>query len=250
MKKEQLSWTRIVLFFVVATVVSNIFRFDVFGFRPYFEQLPVLLSILVILALEGSGVIAAAWLCMALLRRQRSTNITLLGTSKFKGLMMAAIPVLVVMSIGVVNDAGVSEHIYGLAAIVGSLSYCIMEEYGWRGYLHEELRGVSPPVKYVSIGCIWYVWHLSFLTEATLGSNLFFLSMIILGSWGIGQVVEATKSVLASACFHLVIQIIMYNSFIKDGMGIVEKLGMLAVCVIAWFLIIKKWEKEQASEVF
>jgi hypothetical protein len=88
------------------------------------------------------------------------------------------------------------------------------------------------------------LWHLAFLTEATVGDNLFFLSMMIFGSWGIGQVAESTKSILASACFHLIIQIMMFNALIKNGIDGTEKLIILGVSVVIWFVIIKKWEKE------
>jgi len=119
-----------------------------------------------------------------------------------------------------------------------------MEEYGWRGYLQEELKEVKPWKKYVSIGFLWYLWHLTFLTEATFGENIFFLAMMIFGSWGIGQVAESTKSIIASACFHLIIQIMMFNALIKNGIDGTEKLIILGISVVIWFVIIKKWEKE------
>jgi len=121
-----------------------------------------------------------------------------------------------------------------------------MEEYGWRGYLQEELKELKPWKKYLIIGFIWYLWHLTFLTKASLGDNLFFLGMMILGSWGIGQVAESTKSILASACFHMIIQIMMLNALIKDGIDGTEKIIILGISIVIWFVIIKKWEKESA----
>ena len=56
---------------------------------------------------------------------------------------------------------------------------------------------------------------------------------------------ESTKSILASACFHLIIQIMMFNALIKNGIDMTEKLIILAVSVVLWFMIIKKWEKEE-----
>ena len=87
---------------------------------------------------------------------------------------------------------------------------------------------------------------MTFLTKASIGDNLFFLAMMILGSWGIGQVVESTKSIIAGACFHLIIQIMMFNALIKNGIDGIEKLIILGVSVVIWFVIIKKWEKENA----
>jgi len=73
---------------------------------------------------------------------------------------------------------------------------------------------------------------------------LFFFGMMIFGSWGIGQVAETTKSILASACFHLIINIMMYNSLIKNGLDGTQKLIILGVSVILWIIITEKWKKE------
>ena len=160
---------------------------------------------------------------------------------------MAIIPIIILTIIGVKNEFDLGSHLYGFIAITTTLLYCIMEEYGWRGYLQEELKTLKPWQKYVAIGFSWYLWHLTFLTQATVGDNLFFLAMMIFGSWGIGQVAESTKSILASACFHLIIQIMMFNALIKNGIDGTEKLIILGVSVSLWFVIIKKWEKQNTS---
>lgn len=150
--------------------------------------------------LEGSGVFIGALLTILFLKKNRKVETTLLGTSKLKSLVMAVIPIIILTSIGVKNVFELDSHLYGFIAVIGTLLYCIMEEYGWRGYLQEELKTLQPWKKYLIIGFTWYLWHLTFLTKATVGDNLFFLAMMLLGSWGIGQVAELTKSVLASAC--------------------------------------------------
>ncbi len=71
--------------------------------------------------------------------------------------------------------------------------------------------------------------------------------MMIFGSWGIGQVAESTKSILACACFHLIIQIMMFNALIKNGIDGTEKLIIVGVSVVLWFVIIKTWEKENTK---
>ncbi|MFT4850792.1 MAG: membrane protease YdiL (CAAX protease family), partial [Sediminicola sp.] len=213
--------------------------------KPELEQLPTWIFILTSVLLEGSGVIIGALIVLPLLKRDREIEISLFGTSKSKSLLMAIIPILILGVIGVENEFEMDSHLYGFIAITGTLIYCIMEEYGWRGYLQEELKIVKPWLKYLIIGFIWYLWHLTFLTKATIGDNLFFLAMMIFGSWGIGQVAESTKSIIASACFHLIIQIMMFNALIKNGIDRNEKLIILGVSVALWFVIIKKWEKEE-----
>jgi len=238
-------WKRILLFLVIAITISNIFRFDVFDLKANLEEIPSWIYILTTIILEGSGVLIGALIALFLLKKKRITKISLFGTSKSKSLVMIIIPTIILTIIGVDNEFELNPHLYGFISIIGTLLYCVMEEYGWRGYLQEELKTIKPWKKYLTIGFLWYFWHLTFLTEATIGDNLFFLAMMIFGSWGIGQVVESTKSILASACFHLIIQIMMFNALIKNGIDMTEKLIILVVSVVLWFMIIKKWEKEE-----
>lgn len=241
---ERINWKRIILFLLIAIIISNIFRFDVFDLKSELEKLPTWIYILTILFLEGSGVFIGALIAIYFLKKHRKSEITFFGTSKSKSVIMAVIPIIMLTIIGVKNKFEIDSHIYGFIAIIGTLLYCIMEEYGWRGYLQEELKTLKSWQKYLIIGFIWYIWHLTFLTKATVGDNFFFLAMMIFGSWGIGQVAESTKSILACACFHLIIQIMMFNALIKNGIDGTEKLIILGVSVLLWFLIIKKWEKE------
>ena len=119
-----------------------------------------------------------------------------------------------------------------------------MEEYGWRGYLQEELQFLKPVVKFLLIGFIWYAWHLSFLTKATVVDNLFFLGTLILGSWGIGKIAELTNSILACACFHLIVNIFMYNHFFNNAFSGTSKSVILIVCIFLWIIILVKWKKD------
>ena len=244
MTNERVGWARLIVFFVIAIVVSNLFRFDVFDLKQYLNELPAWLFIFIIVFLDGSGVIIAALLALLMLKRERQTEISFFGTSKRYGLIMAVIPVILLAALGVENEYQMNNHIYGLVAIIATLAYCIMEEYGWRGYLQEELRSIKKWPKYLIIGSLWYVWHLSFLQETSIGDNLFFLAMMNFGSWGIGQVAESTRSILASACFQLIIQIMMFNSLIKNGNDGTEKIIILVASVGIWFALVKKWEKE------
>ncbi|MFY0672806.1 MAG: CPBP family intramembrane metalloprotease [Bacteroidia bacterium] len=240
----KISWLRLAVYFIIAIVVSNLFRFDVFNLKETLKDLPGWLFIFIMVLLEGSGVFIGALLALSLFKRHCKTQISFFGTSKRYGLVMITIPIILLAVFGVKNDYKMNDHIYGLVAILGTLVYCIMEEYGWRGYLQEELRPLKKWPKYMAIGFLWYLWHLSFLKETSITDNLFFFGMMIFGSWGIGQVAEATKSILASACFHLIIQIMMLNSLIKNGIDGTEKIIILVVSIGIWFAIIKKWEKE------
>lgn len=68
---------------------------------------------------------------------------------------------------------------------------------------------------------------------------------MILGGCGIGQVAVSTKSIIVSAWFHKVIQIMMViNTLVKNGIDGTEKLIILGGSVVTWFVIIKKRKKK------
>lgn len=248
MKENNIGFKRILIFLIIAISLSNIFRFDVFGTREVLQKLPTWIYLISVLFLEGSGVFIGALIAIYLLRKDRKTTISFYGTSVRKSLFMSSIPIVLLTIIGVKNGYGINANLYGLIAVLGSLIYCIMEEFGWRGYLQEELKGLKPVKRYLIIGFFWYLWHLTFLTEATFLGNLFFLGVLLFGSWGIGQVAESTKSVLISACFHLIIQIMIFNSFIKDGLDGTQKLIILGVSIFLWILILRNWQNKNGSK--
>ncbi len=232
------------LFFTIATLLSNIFRFDVFSVKESLKSIPNWLYIVVMTLLEGSGILVGTIIGLKLLHQRKTIAASIFGSSFGYSALMMVIPVILFLVFGVNNNFNMNKHVYGLLVIVCTLLYCIIEEYGWRGYLQEELQDLKPWKKYTLIGFMWYIWHLPFLSETSLMSNLLFLAGLILGSWGIGQVVISTRSVSASACFHLIIQILLYNSLIKNGINQNQKVIIIIVCVVLWVFILKKWEKE------
>jgi uncharacterized protein len=234
---------RLLLFIVVAFAVSNIFRFNMFELNETLEHTFTWSYLIVHELLDGSGIFIAGIVGLFLLRKERTVATSFLGSSRYKSGLMVIIPMALLVIIGVPNTYGVDIHVFGIIAAVGSVLYCIMEEYGWRGYLQEEFHFLHPNVRFVLIGCIWYSWHLSFLTEATLLDNLFFLGALLLGSWGIGKVAELTHSILACACIHLIVNIFLFNPFFNNAFSQTAKLTILFVCISAWIIILVKWKK-------
>ena len=235
---------RIIIFLVIAFGVSNIFRFDIFHLNEVLEKNSNWSYLITQGILEGSGIFSAGVFGLYLLKKQRPIDVSFFGSSKVKSILMALVPTILLISIGVQNKYEINVHLYGLIAAFGSFIYCIMEEYGWRGYLQEEFKFLKPVIRFLLIGFIWYAWHLSLLTEATVLDNLFFLGMLIMGSWGIGKVSELTNSILACSCFHLIVNIFMYNHFFNNAFTGYSKLIILIVCLLFWIVILIKWKKD------
>lgn len=244
MEPAKTSAFRIFLFIIIAFAGSNVFRFNIFHLNEILEKTSEWSYLITQGILEGSGIFIAGLLGIFLLRKQRKVETSFFGTSKFKSLLMAFVPTFLLITIGVQNKYGINAHLYGLIAAFGSFIYCIMEEYGWRGYLQEEFRFFKPVIKFLLIGLIWYAWHLSFLTVATFNDNLFFLGTLILGSWGIGKISELTHSILACACFHLIVNIFMYNHFFNNAFSGASKLIILVLSVLLWIVILVQWKKD------
>ncbi|MGL5890533.1 MAG: CPBP family intramembrane glutamic endopeptidase [Bacteroidia bacterium] len=246
-ENRKIDATRLLLFIIIGFVVSNIFRFDIFQLNKNLEANFNWSYLILEGILEGSGIFIAGFLGLYLLKKQRKADISFFGTSVFKSLLMASIPTALLIIIGVQNKYGINTHLFGLIAAIGSFIYCIMEEYGWRGYLQEEFKFLKPVAKFSLIGLIWYLWHLSFLTEATLANNLFFLGVLTLGSWGIGKIAELTNSILACSCLHLIVNIFMYNHFFNNAFSGMSPLIILVVSVSVWVFILVRWKKDSTS---
>ncbi len=244
MKTNQLF--RLIVFYLAAIILSNIFRFDLFHIQPYLESLPVWLMIFYG-PLQAIGVLTGALVALHWLSKERETDITLFGTSKKWSIAMGILPILLLLVVGVNNNRGIESHYFGLVAGISTLIYCFFEEIGWRGYLEQELRDRSEFVRVLLIALLWYLWHLKFLNNPDPLQNIQLLGWLLLGSWGLGKIVHLTKSILAAACFHMGINIVMFNGFIREGLSSAGKAIILGTLFSIWILILVIWQKEKTA---
>jgi membrane protease YdiL (CAAX protease family) len=241
---EAISIQRIALFYGVAIVVSNLFRFDLFELNARLGEWSGLGYVIIRNVLEGSGVFLGALVAHYLLKQARPLNITFWGTSRKFVLLIAVVPLVLISAIGLRYNYGVNEHLFGAVATIAVLIYCAMEEYGWRGYLQQELNGLQQLTKYLVIGLLWYLWHLPFLENPSVLANVLFLGTLVLGSWGIGQVAVLTRSIGASACVHFVVNITFFNVFFHQALDPLMLGLVIAVCIGAWVIILRKWKAQ------
>lgn len=237
-----ISVPRIILFYTIAVIVSNVFRFDLLHLNAALASWSGLGYLMLRNVLEGSGVFLGALVGLYALQRARPITISFWGTSQQRVLAMVAVPFVLLTLIGVRNAYGVNEHLFGAVATVAVLIYCTMEEYAWRGYLQQELGSLPHMLRYRVIGVLWYAWHLSFLENTGFWPNVFFLGTLVLGSWGIGQVAVITRSIGACACFHFIINIALFNVFFHEALDPPMLAAVMVACIGAWILILRKWE--------
>ena len=97
----------------------------------------------------GLGPIIGALVAMAIFKRK--TEYTIAGKSVWKSIATIAVPCLVFGIIGGLDTAIICFMAF---------AYGLLEEYGWRGFLQNELKGL-PVWQYVLIITVmWFLWHL------------------------------------------------------------------------------------------
>lgn len=84
-------------------------------------------------------------------------------------------------------------------AVSSVLIYGLLEEIGWRGFLYQELKALSPLSNLFILSVLWYLWHLNFDFTPI---QISFFVILVLGSWGIGKVADSTGSLIAVSAFH------------------------------------------------
>lgn len=108
------------------------------------------------------------------------------------------------------------------------LVYGLLEELGWRGFLHQQLKSLPQVLSILIMSVLWFSWHLNFEMSS---SNLIFFGIIIFGSWGLGKVADKTYSLLAVAAFHSL------NNFFAD-LDLTKTITIISF-VIIWIIGIK-----------
>jgi len=234
---------RIAIFYAIALLGSYIFRIA----KPdWFTNLtlPEGFTAFKYLA-EGMGPAIGAFLVFLIFKPK--FKISFWGTSLKWSLLMLAIPMILFTVMGVKNELNLQPNYYGFLVGLVSMLYVTFEELGWRGYLLKELKGekMSPLVRAVIIGTLWFAWHLNFDFEGEmLTQQLVFFGLMIFASWGFEKIMDVTNAVASVACFHLLGSILGYNMLIQNGLSETQKMILFGVCLVSWIVIINLWKKE------
>jgi len=234
-------WLRIFIFYLTALLFSFYFRFLSPEWYGQFH-LPFGLSVIKEW-LSALGILLGALLVTLIFKPERRNS--LFGTSVLKSLLMAVIPVLLLTIIGVQNNENLNPHLYGFFIGIWLFIYCLLEESGWRGYLQDELRNMHPVLQYLFIGFLWYAWHMTFLGGPIhIVNELSIFLILFFASVGIGLAVKLTQSVLVAACLHMLGNILVFSSLIKQSISLQNRLIIIGVSVFTWIIILIFWDKK------
>ena len=181
------------------------------------------------------GPAVAALVASALFHRSHRRTVSLLGFDAVRSVAFAAIPVAMLAFLGV---PGPAPHIEGgwIAAIF--LVRAILEETGWRGFLHDALRPLAPVRRAVTIGVLWGVWtfttYLQGKPTEIAGHLGGMLVVWIAGSWALGIAVDRTGAVLVPAAMHVALDL---------GRTLPNEVWIPALgsSVLLWALMLRTW---------
>jgi uncharacterized protein len=148
----------------------------------------------------------SAIICFFLFKGQHQRTITFFGSSVWKSLAFYFFPFLA-LSIPGIEGMGMNAHLAPLVfSLIGFISI-LGEELGWRGFLQDAVRPLSPVSRYILIGVLWELWHFTNrtahvdLSHAIVRVALFMVITILL-SYIIGIAADKSRSLIVAVTLH------------------------------------------------
>jgi len=204
------------------------------------DRIPLVFSFLFSLV-PTLGLVASG---LFLRTKMEEKKIAVLGSNHQIISAVLLTPVLCLTALGVQNELGVQEHLFGLLMGLFVLLYAFGEEIGWRGYMQEEFFAEkSKWLHFAVIGTGWWLWHWFFLRPGG-DPKLIMWPLLILASAGIGEVAIKTRSVLICVALHALGNILFIYPIVANGLSQTEKLITLCICLVVWIPAVLKLSKE------
>lgn len=200
---------------------------------PHWAGVPVMAALL-----EGLGPLLAAAGGWLLVRRSRGP-VHLTGPAPGHALALCAV-VAVAFVLAGHGALGVTR---ALTLGLTILAYCVMEEACWRGALYNLASRWSATRRALATGVAWYLWHLGFLAPgSTLAGEATALALLLVGSLLLDRLATQTRSVLAVALFHLVVNLLAFNR-LADALSAGERLAVAALCLAGGWAVL--WHQQR-----
>lgn len=185
--------------------------------------------------LSGISPLIGGLVLVKLFRRPNDLKIFSIGI--WKTVFVLVLPVFLFFIVGTINTGKLN---YSIALLIStSILYAIFEEYGWRGYLQSELKGIKRIYKYLIISVLWYFWHLDFGLDTQHLLSYFF---VLMGSIGIGFVADKSKSLILPSLFHMFFNVFFVSSL--GGITTLQRAVILSFCIVTVIFIMWRHKKD------
>ncbi len=240
-KSAAVNWVAVAAYYGIACAISWPF----FWWRDYHSESWKLWALPGFVKgwIPALGPTLAALICLVVFRRSHHRTVSLLGTSPWRSFAFVGVTILGMTVAGIGDD---EPHLTGLWFGFVYFVYGLLEEIGWRGFLQDALRPIPPLRKYPLIGLLWGTWHFTTFAGGDVrqaASRLALMYCIwILGSWGIGQAVDNSRSLLVATMLHLIFN--LFRALPRE-----KALPVLAISIVAWVVLLRSWKSPDVEGV-
>lgn len=250
-RQDKVNWRAVAFYYLAACAFSWPFFWwrDIhseswagwqFPLVPLTSPLTFILKTAIIM--WGPGL--AAILSLIIFRKTHRRTITFWGSSVSKSLAFYWVPILFAVVVGVPMPDGSINRLATVALGLVTLFTMLGEELGWRGFLQDALRPLSPLKRYILIGILWEFWHFTNRTShGSLKHIVLFLAIFyplgILLSWLFGEATERGKSLLIAVTLHAWFDIVFTFPNTRTYIA-------LALSIIFWILLLRRWKEDAA----
>ncbi len=214
---------RILTFFIISLISSFIFRYWIFLSNTNITINQTLLY----------GILGAIgpFLGGVIFTRKSNSEMSLFGNFNSKIVLAFFIPSLIFGIFGA-KDIFINRHFSGVIIGLYISVYCLLEEFGWRGYLQSELREFKPILKYFIVSIFWYIWHLTFLGQTNFANEIITFLILFASSIGIGIMADRSKSILYASYFHILGNICFLSTLLTDNIDVKSRYTVVLLIVI------------------
>jgi membrane protease YdiL (CAAX protease family) len=230
--KQSTNWLSVITYYIIACLISWPF----FWWRDIESESWALWNVSGFVKtgsyMWGPGI--AAIICFFLFRKTHTRTVTFFGTSIIKSLLFWFVPIIALSISSLHGTEALALPIIGFILILG-------EELGWRGFLQDALKNVSPIKRAIIIGVLWELWHFTNRMSGGIQISTFirvgiFIIALSIISFALIKLTDKTKSLVIAVTVHSWINILFeYSSpttFIVFGLSLPF-----------WAYLIWTWEK-------
>lgn len=230
--KQKTNWLSVITFYSIACLISWPF----FWWRDIESESWALWNVHGFVKTSsymwGPGI--AALICFFLFRKTHTRTVTFFGTSSLKSLLFWFVPIIAFSLTSLHGAVALTLPITGFLVVLG-------EELGWRGFLQDALKNLTPIKRAVIIGVMWELWHFTNRMSAGLQISTFirvgiFIVALIIISFFMNKLTDKTKSLVIAVTVHSWINILFEYSSLATFV-------VFGLSLPFWAYLIWKWEK-------